>query len=170
MFASGLARGATPALPCKGRARARDAAARGPALRVHAAKGFGSSSKGQSEREAEEGESGTAAPPGLGTVRFEPTADGKPRVISPAVEAINAGGEQTVEAKYESYFLVGMGGLFTVIIIVGIIIALSAFLPDSGIDKLATDVLYPNFSNLILAFLAFSSAYGLFKTQQLGRG
>eukprot|EP00210_Caulerpa_lentillifera_P007686 g7337.t1 len=70
--------------------------------------------------------------------------------------------EQVIE--FEQNAIYALLSLFSLIIINGIIIASSGFLPDS-IDKFVQTILYPSFSPLVGVFLAGSVLYGVWKTR-----
>eukprot|EP00894_Picocystis_sp_ML_P003876 jgi/Pico_ML_1/54393/g4748.t1 len=54
--------------------------------------------------------------------------------------------------------------LFVAILLGGIFLGASAFLSEE-LDQIAQDVVYPNYSKLVVAFLLGSTAYGFYKSR-----
>uniref|UniRef100_A0A7S3RAG4 Uncharacterized protein n=1 Tax=Dunaliella tertiolecta TaxID=3047 RepID=A0A7S3RAG4_DUNTE len=95
------------------------------------------------------------------------TQDGpKVKVNAPAVDATRGDAPLSPEAKAETNLVSGMLFLFYTIIIEGLVIAGSGFLPEDWEDFISNS-LYPNYTPTVLLFLGLSSAYGLWKTGKL---
>lgn len=90
----------------------------------------------------------------------------KVKVESAIVDAVTGKTEPSEAEKYEGYALLFLAFLFVNILLFGLILAGSGFLPEEW-DQFAEKVVYPNYSYLVLSFVAGSSAYGLFKTGML---
>ncbi|KAF5830259.1 hypothetical protein DUNSADRAFT_14816 [Dunaliella salina] len=90
----------------------------------------------------------------------------KVQVNAPAVDATRGDAPLSPEAKAETNLVAGMLFLFYTIIIEGLVIAGSGFLPEDWEDFISNS-LYPNYTPTVLLFLGLSSAYGLWKTGKL---
>jgi len=81
-----------------------------------------------------------------------------------AAKVVTGEAEPTVFQAAEGYS-VGILGLLGVLILVeGVVIGASGFLPEAA-DQWVADVLYPSFSPTVLVFLAGSTLYGLVKAR-----
>lgn len=92
--------------------------------------------------------------------------EAKVKVVSPVVDAVTGKTEQTPIGAAETVAVQWLGFIFLVVIVEGLMLAGSGFLPEE-LDAWVTDNLYPNYSYTVLAFLGFSSLYGLFKVGKL---
>jgi threonine/homoserine/homoserine lactone efflux protein len=70
-----------------------------------------------------------------------------------------------VESQYETAAVQFLGLLFLLILIEGVFLAGSGFLPDA-LDEFARTTVYSAFSPTLGVFLAGSTAYGLWKTRE----
>ncbi|KAK3245721.1 hypothetical protein CYMTET_44727 [Cymbomonas tetramitiformis] len=84
-----------------------------------------------------------------------------PTIVKPAADKVIAG-DITKEQEYETYAVGLLVILFLVILLLGIFLAASGFLPEEY-DRFAEEVIYPAYSPLLLVFLGCSSLYGLYK-------
>lgn len=84
-----------------------------------------------------------------------------PKIVKPAADKVIAG-DITKEQEYETYAVGLLVLLFLAILLLGIFLAASGFLPEEY-DRFAEEVIYPAYSPLLLVFLACSSLYGLYK-------
>lgn len=140
------------------------------------AKGFGAKGEAKAAQPAAPGlgVSGAAAAPAVG-VEALPDAPGKSAaarkaaargrkqvdVYAPAVEQSKAV-EPTFEAGAETAYIQFLGVYFSFLILLGLVIAGSAFLPDEADAFIAGNV-FPYFTPAVGGFLALSSAYGVWK-------
>ncbi|KAI8468274.1 MAG: hypothetical protein J3K34DRAFT_470985 [Monoraphidium minutum] len=88
------------------------------------------------------------------------------KVESAAVAQATGALPQTPVGAAETAAVQALGIFFTFILMEGLLLAGSGFLPESW-DSFIENVLYPSFSPQMLLFLAGSSAYGLWKTGKL---
>ncbi|XP_021287221.1 protein LOW PSII ACCUMULATION 2, chloroplastic [Herrania umbratica] len=84
----------------------------------------------------------------------------KPAFVSKEEEA-----QADEQRKNESAFLLAWLGLGGVILVQGIVLAASGFLPEEW-DKFFVNYLYPSFTPTVLLFLAGTVAYGVLKYLQ----
>ncbi|KAK9854489.1 hypothetical protein WJX84_005132 [Apatococcus fuscideae] len=91
----------------------------------------------------------------------------RPRVNAPQVEALKGGGGSELEkmGKIEGRFVGGLALLFLVILLEGLFLAGSGFLPEQY-DQFAQDVVFKTFTPSVGVLLAGSAAYGLWKSRQ----
>lgn len=71
------------------------------------------------------------------------------------------------EDRLESSAILLLISLFVAIIGQGLFLAISGFLPENW-DQFAQNVVYKTFSPTVGIFLAFSAAYGVWKSKQTG--
>ncbi|XP_022738292.1 protein LOW PSII ACCUMULATION 2, chloroplastic-like [Durio zibethinus] len=84
----------------------------------------------------------------------------KPAIVSKEEEA-----KAEEQRKNESAFLLAWLGLGGLILVEGIVLAASGFLPE-GWDKFLVKYLYPSFTPTVVLFLAGTVAYGVLKYLQ----
>eukprot|EP00963_Diacronema_lutheri_P003934 scaffold301_cov370-Pavlova_lutheri.AAC.12 len=116
----------------------------------------------------EEGETNKESP----RIAFEPKAKKRePRKRSTADirtptkdAAIRKDGEMPIEYQLEAAGVAVLVLLFVAILLGGIFLGASAFLSEE-LDQIAQDVVYPNYSKLVVAFLLGSTAYGFYKSR-----
>ncbi|CAL8467828.1 g7366 [Coccomyxa elongata] len=89
----------------------------------------------------------------------------KLNVVAPQVQQAYGGEPPTVAASLEGSYLTVLGVAFLIIMLEGVFIAVSGFLPESA-DQFAQDVVYPAFSPTVGVFLALSTLYGIWKSRQ----
>jgi len=89
----------------------------------------------------------------------------KVKVIAPAVE--EARGERPVSpaSELEASVLSILSVLGILVLVLGVFIAGSGFLPDE-LDNFAANVLYPAYTPFVGVFLLCSTAYGVWKSRQ----
>lgn len=78
------------------------------------------------------------------------------------------GGPPSEDAEFENNIVLVLFFLFGLIILEGIFLAGSGFLPEA-VDKFALDIVYPSFSPTVVVFLLVSTFYGVWKTRQGGQ-
>jgi len=145
--------------------------------------GFGSSPKKESfteylieERRKEARADDAAGPspsPDSEGVAFEEAMKGmkgsrrraKVKVQAPVVEEVYGGKPKSRESQAEQAVVSGLALLGIVILLMGIFLAGSGFLPED-VDRFAQERVYPAFSPTVVVFLAGSTLYGLFKSKQ----
>ncbi|CAL5219714.1 g1605 [Coccomyxa viridis] len=86
-------------------------------------------------------------------------------VVAPQVQQAYGLEPQTAEGQIETSYLLFLGLVFVFIILEGLFIATSGFLPEAA-DQFAQDVVYPSFSPTVGFFLLLSTAYGIWKSRQ----
>ena len=86
-----------------------------------------------------------------------------PKVVAPAVARATGASPATASDGAEAAYVKFLGAFFAVILLEGLVLALSGFLPES-VDAWVEATLYPSFSPTVLAFLGCSSLYGLWKS------
>ncbi|KAJ9523082.1 hypothetical protein QJQ45_023938, partial [Haematococcus lacustris] len=92
--------------------------------------------------------------------------EAKVKVESAVVDAVTGKGPAPPTAKAETTYLSVMLFSFLLILLEGLVLAGSGFLPEAA-DVFVEQVLYPSFSPQVAAFLLLSSVYGLWKTGKL---
>lgn len=92
--------------------------------------------------------------------------EAKVKVESAAVKLGTGQAPGTAGGAAETLFVQFLGALFVLILVEGLVLAASGFLPESA-DAAVSEWLYPSYSPQILLFLGMSSLYGLFKTGKL---
>eukprot|EP00197_Chlamydomonas_leiostraca_P008782 CAMPEP_0202865738 /NCGR_PEP_ID=MMETSP1391-20130828/6329_1 /ASSEMBLY_ACC=CAM_ASM_000867 /TAXON_ID=1034604 /ORGANISM="Chlamydomonas leiostraca, Strain SAG 11-49" /LENGTH=162 /DNA_ID=CAMNT_0049545615 /DNA_START=120 /DNA_END=609 /DNA_ORIENTATION=+ len=90
----------------------------------------------------------------------------KVKVESAVVDAVTGKGPAPPTAQAETTFITGLMFLFGVILLEGLLIAGTGFLPEEW-DAFVTDVLYPGYTPTVFSFLMGSTAYGLWKIGKL---
>ncbi|CAK0762827.1 hypothetical protein CVIRNUC_002996 [Coccomyxa viridis] len=90
---------------------------------------------------------------------------GKVNVIAPQVQQAYGVEPQSAQGQLETSYLLFLTLVFVFIILEGLFIALSGFLPEAA-DQLAQNVVYPAFSPSVGFFLLLSSIYGIWKSRQ----
>mmetsp|Transcript_18802 Transcript_18802/g.32081 ORF Transcript_18802/g.32081 Transcript_18802/m.32081 type:complete len:198 (+) Transcript_18802:60-653(+) len=88
------------------------------------------------------------------------------KVESAAVDAVTGKGPASPIAEAETNYLTAMLALFGLVLAEGLLIAASGFLPEDW-DLFVHDVLYPNYTYVVLLFLLGSSVYGAWKVGKL---
>ena len=73
-------------------------------------------------------------------------------------------GAMPVEYQLEAAGVAVLVLLFATILLGGIFLGASAFLSED-LDRFAQDVVYPNYSKVVVAFLLGSTAYGFYKSR-----
>lgn len=86
------------------------------------------------------------------------------QVISATRDQALGKAPQSQEQQLESVAVSFLGFVFFVILSEGVFLAASGFLSEAA-DEFARKVVYPAFSPTLAVFLAFSTAYGLWKTR-----
>lgn len=92
--------------------------------------------------------------------------EAKVKVESAAVKLGTGQAPGTAGGAAETLFVQFLGALFVLILVEGLVLAASGFLPEE-LDAAVSEWLYPSYSPQILLFLGMSSLYGLFKTGKL---
>lgn len=88
------------------------------------------------------------------------------KVQSSVVDAVTGKTPATAAGQAESAVVLGLFYYFLLILIEGLMLAGSGFLPEET-DQWIQDTIYPSYSFTTLGFLACSSLYGLFKVGKL---
>lgn len=95
--------------------------------------------------------------------KTETLPPGSYKVISAARDQVYNSNSPTAAQKFENGVVSFLSLIFVFILLEGVFLAASGFLPES-FDQFAQDVVYPSFSPTIVFFLVCSSLYGLWKT------
>ena len=88
-----------------------------------------------------------------------------PKVVAPAVEKAKGAAVPTATDAAETLALRFLALFFGVILVEGVLLAASGFLPDEA-DAFIERTLYKTFSPTVGVFLTCSSVYGLWKSRQ----
>lgn len=92
--------------------------------------------------------------------------EAKVQVTSAAVDQVTGKAPSTPQGEKETAYVLGLALLFAIIILEGLVLAGSGFLPEEA-DAFIQDTLYPSYSPTVLLFLGASSFYGLYKTGKI---
>lgn len=90
----------------------------------------------------------------------------KVKVVSPVVDAVTGKAEPSPIGAAETTAVQILGVLFVIVLVEGLLLAASGFLPDEWDEFVAVN-LYPSYSYTVLSFLGGSTLYGLFKVGKL---
>eukprot|EP00891_Asterochloris_glomerata_P005672 jgi/Astpho2/5672/Aster-x1311 len=86
------------------------------------------------------------------------------KVVAPQVQKALGTDPLSPQAQTEGTVLLVLLALFSLIILEGLLLALSGFLPES-VDQFATDYIYKSFSPTVGVFVLCSTVYGVWKSK-----
>ncbi|XP_061340952.1 protein LPA2 [Gastrolobium bilobum] len=115
--------------------------------------GFGSSNESGKRKQKQKGQRERAS-----IIRRSP-------VEKPSFVSEQQVGETKEQGKNESAFILAWLGFGSIILVEGIALAASGFLPEEW-DKFFVKYLYPSFTPTVFLFIAGAVAYGVFKYMQ----